>query len=370
MRRSDTRAALSSAVRKAAVAMRAGLAGGLSLALFALPVAAECLRGANVAGGEFGDLPGQYAHSYIYPSRATFDYLRRKGMNVARLPFRWERLQPELNAPLEEEEFQRLDRAVSEASHLGLTVILDPHNYAKYREEMIGSDGVPVSAFADFWARLAARYAGREDVVFLLMNEPANITAADWLPAVNAALAAIRDSGADNLVMVPGTIWTGASHWFDPQDGGSNAEVLRKVVDPQGRFVFDVHQYLDADFSGTNAGCERAEDAVVALERLTGWLEDTGNAAFLGEFGGHASVECYKGLIKMASLVNSRPDVWAGWAYWAAGDWWGDYPLSIQPGEDGADRPQMVAIEGLIERRSAGEQVCTALSRRNGEGER
>ncbi|MBL6430816.1 MAG: hypothetical protein HPM95_04905 [Alphaproteobacteria bacterium] len=39
---------------------------------------------ANVAGAEFGDLPGVHARTYIYPSRETLAYLRAKGMNAVR----------------------------------------------------------------------------------------------------------------------------------------------------------------------------------------------------------------------------------------------------------------------------------------------
>ncbi len=340
----------------------AALLAALSLLLPA-PAVAECLRGANVAGAEFGDLPGVAGKTYTYPSRATLAYLRARGMNVIRLPFRWERLQPRLDAPLDRAELARIDETVNMATGMGLSVILDPHNYAKYRGRMVGSAEVPSSAFADFWRRLAPRYAGRDDVIYLLMNEPAYIDAADWLPSVNAAIAAIREVGADNLVMVPGTIWTGASHWFEAQPGGSNAEVLTRVADPLQNYAFDIHQYLDADFSGTKTACDRVDDAVAAVDALTKWLAETGNSGFLGEFGGHARPDCYRGLARMVGRINERPDVWLGWAIWAAGDWWGDYPLSVQP-VDGEDRPQMVAISRLIERRSAEEKTCSARTRK------
>jgi endoglucanase len=33
-----------------------------------------------------------------------------------------------------------------------------------------------------------------------------------------------------------------------------------------------------------------------------------------------------------------------GGTYWAAGPWWGDYPLSVEP-RKGKDRPQMEVLE-------------------------
>lgn len=344
------------------------VAGGLLAALLlgALPAgAAECLRGANAAGAEFGEaLPGEFGRHYTYPSAETLRYLRSKGMNVVRLPFRWERLQKRQFAEFDPAELERLRETVAAATGLGMTVVLDPHNFAMYYQKAIGSDDVPIAAFADFWRRLAPLFAGRDDIIYLLMNEPALITAQHWLPAANAAIAEIRAAGADNFILVPGTLWTGAVHWDADQPGGSNAQVMRGVTDPLNHFGFDIHQYLDDDYSGTKTACTKADEAIAALERVTAWMEETGNRAFLGEFGGHARPDCYSGLARLVGLVNARPDIWAGWSIWAAGDWWGDHPLSVQPLDDGRDRPQMVAIERFIPRRTEQERTCQALRRR------
>lgn len=320
-------------------------------------IGAECLRGANVAGAEFGKPGGAYGKAYIYPSKETLAYLASKDMNVIRLPFKWERLQPELFGAFDLVELDRLNKSVEAARELGLSVVIDPHNYARFNDQLIGSPAVPIAAFADFWSRLAPEFSGRDNVIYLLMNEPFGLPATDWLEAANASIAAIRGAGVDNLLMVPGTIWTGASHWFDPQDGGSNADVFQGIKDPLDRYVFDIHQYLDDDFSGTHASCPRAGDAVAAMEAVTAWFEKTGNRGFLGEFGGTDTPECLAGLKAMTDYVNQNPETWIGWAYWAAGDWWGGYPLSIQP-DDGIDKPQMAAIETAIGRNSDASRNC------------
>ena len=51
--------------------------------------------GVNLSGAEFGQniLPGTYGTQYTYPTTAEVDYYKGKGMNMIRLPFRWERLQ-------------------------------------------------------------------------------------------------------------------------------------------------------------------------------------------------------------------------------------------------------------------------------------
>lgn len=324
----------------------AGRVGALMMAiLLPLEASAACLRGVNFAGAEFGDPPGVYGKDYIYPSDETIRYFAGKGFNGARLPFRWERLQPKLGRAFAMGERRRLHDAVKRLKAAGFIVILDPHNYAHYDGQQIGSAGVPVEAFADFWHRLATEFKNDPAVQFGLMNEPHDIAANDWLTAANDAIAAIRSAGATNLIYVPGTIWTGAHSWERDNPGGSNATVMLGVEDPERNFAYEVHQYLDNDFSGTHETCEAADAAVSALERFTAWLRENDKRGFLGEFGAPAKTECLTALSRMTAVVDGAPDVWTGWTYWAAGDWWPESEaLNIQPTKEG-DRLQLRALE-------------------------
>jgi endoglucanase len=81
-------------------------------------------------------------------------------MNLIRLPFLWERLQRSLNAPLDTNELARIETVVGFAAERGIIVLLDPHNSARYNGNLIGSSEVPVSAFADFWRRIAEGAGG------------------------------------------------------------------------------------------------------------------------------------------------------------------------------------------------------------------
>ncbi|UDF31320.1 UNVERIFIED_ORG: glycoside hydrolase family 5 protein [Roseateles sp. XES5] len=305
---------------------------------------AACLAGINLAGAEFGTGRGTYGKDYIYPSAETIAYVAGKGFNAVRLPFKWERLQPRLGRGFDKAERDRLAATVKALRAAGMTVILDPHNYGYYDDGQIGSPAVPDSAFADFWRRLAEDYKDDAGVQFGLMNEPHDMPAPQWLATANAAIAAIREAGATNLVLVPGTIWTGAHSWEEPREGGANGTVMLGIEDPANNHAYEVHQYLDDDFSGKAAACARADDAVKALERFTDWLKRNDKRGFLGEFGGSAEPACLDGLARMTALVRKEAGVWTGWTYWAAGDWWSaDEPLNVQPTPAG-DRPQLAAL--------------------------
>lgn len=305
--------------------------------------------GVNLAGADFGEgaLPGEYGVDYTYPTHEEVDYFVEKGMNVFRVPFRWERLQRTLNDDLESTDLSYLTDIVSYATDSGAHVVLDPHNYARYDGEIIGSDAVPNSAFADFWSRLATEFADNERVVFGLVNEPNDLGdegTEKWLESVNVAIAAIREVGAENLVLVPGNAWTGAASWTDSWYGTPNSEVMPGVEDPAGNFAFEVHQYLDEDSSGRGEVCASASVGVQRLETITQWARDGGFRLFLGEFGADANPGCLRALDNMLAYMGDNDEVWLGWTWWAAGPWWGDYFMSIEP-EGGTDKPQMDLLE-------------------------
>jgi endoglucanase len=303
--------------------------------------------GVNLAGAEFGQLPGKIEQTYHYPSDAEFDWAKSRGFAVVRLPFVWERLQPTLSGEFDKAELAELDAAVRRAEARGLTIIVDPHNYGRWRGEKVGSNAVPVAAFSDFWRRLANQLAGRTHVVFGLMNEPHDMPVAQWAGAAQASIDAIRATGACNTILIPGANWSGAHSWTKADDTGSNATAMAAIHD-SGPNAFEFHQYLDQDWSGTHAECRKPADAVAALSVATDWLRANKRKGYLGEFGAGSSARCLSGLDAMLRHMSDNRDVWIGWAYWAAGAWWPhDYALSIQP-VAGKERPQMKILAKWI----------------------
>ncbi|GJD91674.1 Endoglucanase [Methylobacterium hispanicum] len=292
-----------------------------------------CLRGVNLSGPEFGALPGRHGTDYAYPSARTIARFGALGLTAVRLPVRWERLQPRTAEPLDAAELLRLDAAVVAAKLAGMRTVIDLHNFAYHGRDRIGTGAATRAAFADVWRRLAAHFRSEPAVAFGLMNEPYDIPAAEWLPAANAAVAAIRDVGARQLVLVPGTLWTGVHSWEADTPLGNNARTMPGLVDPGENAAYDVHQYLDADFSGGSGACPRGADALAAVERLTGWLLRNRARAYLGEVGASAQAGCPEHLAAILAHVNAHPAQWVGWAAWGAGDWWPpSYHFRIEPG--------------------------------------
>jgi endoglucanase len=303
------------------------------------------LVGVNIAGAEFNGskLPGRHTFDYIWPSAKDIERFANAGFTVIRVPFLWPRLQPELNGPFDTNEAKFLDIAVEAAKKNSIKIVIDPHNYGSYRGNLIGSEAVPVASFGDFWKRLAGRYKDSPNVIFNLMNEPNKQKALDWASQSQTAIDAIRSTGANQLILIPGTQWTGAHSWIS----SGNAEAMKSIQDPNNNYAFDMHQYFDSDSSGTHSTCVSGDVGVIRLEKATKWLNDNGQRAFLGEFGASDDPVCLKALDNTLKYLKQNHNVWIGWAYWAAGAWWGNYMFNIHS-LDAMKAPQFGIIQNYL----------------------
>lgn len=313
--------------------------GGLTLTAQTLRAQPLPFTGTNLSGGEFGGVHPEkaalYGKDFTYPNDAELAYFASKGVNVIRLPFHWEVLQPVAKGPLVPAEEQRLKEVVTAATNRNLVVLLDPHNYARYYGKVIGGPDVSDADFADFWGRLAGDFRGNPRVWFGLMNEPHDMPTPQWFDAAAAAVATIRKTGAKNLILVPGNGWSGAHSWVE-----SGNDLLLRIKDPAHHYAFEAHQYLDSDSSGTHPDPVSATVGSERLRVFTDWCRKNHQRAFLGEFGTGASDTGRAAIGDMLTMMEQNRDVWIGYTWWSAGPWWGNYMFTIEP-DKGVDRPQM-----------------------------
>ncbi len=299
------------------------------------------LRGANIAGGEFGAVPGTYGVDYTYPTKAEIDYYADRGFNVLRVPFTWERVQHRLYADLDTAgdgsgDFDRLRQVVKWITDRGVVAILDLHDYGGRNVDgaaaKVGSAALPAAALKDLWVRLATVFKGDERVWLGLMNEPNGISAAEWKDIAQAVTDAIRATGARNRLLVPGTDYSGAHSWVS----SGNAAQMATFVDPASNFAFDVHQYLDADSSGKQGTCVAGSGAS-RLAPFIDWAKSApGRKGFLGEFAaGDPSIpgqEQCRAELKALLDAAERSGVFIGWTAWGGGLWWDpSYVFRLEP---------------------------------------
>ncbi len=328
--------------------LAAALALGLCAAAAPAPGRLQFL-GVNLSGAEFGVPdgfrhrypPGTLGADYIFPTRAEVDAAASAGFNIIRLPFAWERLQPAVGGILDATYLAGLDTVVRAAADKGITVIVEPANQGYGYGGLIGTD-TPDSAFADLWRRVAAHYRSWPTVFYGLMNEPHDQAPADWLHSAQAAIDAIRSSGARQEILVPGTYYSAGASWLSR---GNAALFADHVSDPADNFAFEIHQYNDADASGESAVPVSPTIGVERLQRITAWAEAGSHRLFLAEFGAGANADSIAAMHNQLAFVQAHAGVWQGAAIWGGGPWWpAGYPLAIER----PDSPQMKALREFM----------------------
>jgi endoglucanase len=289
-----------------------------------------------------------------WPKNADINYYASKGMNVIRVPFLWQRIQPTLGASFATAYAASLDSVVAYATGKGVWVVLDVHNYARYGSKQIGA-GVTNAQFADLWTKLANRYKANSKVIFGLMNEPNNISSIIWRDAAQVAVTAIRATGATNYILLPGNGFSGAWSWFlgfydkGAVNAQSNAQLMPSVTDSLNKMIYEVHQYFDSNKSGTSTTCLNAPVGNSTLADFTFWLRENKKRAFLGEFGVANNANCLQALKDAVKHMHDNSDVWLGWTYWAGGNSWGEYIFTIQPTQNyTVDRAQMAVLKPYL----------------------
>jgi len=313
--------------------------------------------GVSLAGAEFGvdnprfsnANPGAYGEDYKYPERRTIEYFAACGLGLLRIPFRWERLQPNLGQPLNSKELNRIQQVVAWAGECGAQIVLDTHNYGRYQlslagrprsvvidEKIDGEVAVSRDDFADYWRRIGAEFNGNKTVLGLgLMNEPHDMGHSDWKAISQTAVDAIRTVNREAYVIVAGNGWSSAQRF--PEINGSSPW----ISDPAQRVVYEAHCYFDADASGKYSHSfaeellrdpQLPQRGAKRIAVFLDWCRRNRVAGFLGEFGIPGASEGWRSVLSNALKSIQNTDTLA--CYWAGGEWWSDYPLSVQPRDD------------------------------------
>ncbi len=302
--------------------------------------------GVNLAGAEFGggEMPGEFGKKYIYPTEVDLDYFLDNGIHLIRLPFKWERLQHDLNASLNPEELLRLTTFMEAARERDMLVILDLHNYARRQVNgetfVIGTGPVEVEHLTDFWKRLAIELKTYKPTIygFALMNEPYGLNhPSEWFEMAQSSIYGIREVDQETTILVGGNDWSSAERWVEQSD------TLKYLFDPNDNLIFEAHVYFDNDASGAYRGSYDEEMATpyIGIERIqpfVNWLRVNDFRGFVGEYGVPGDDERW--LVAMDNFLSylQRNNINA--TYWAGGPWWGNYKLSIMPDKNG-EKPQM-----------------------------
>ncbi|MDN4481937.1 glycoside hydrolase family 5 protein [Demequina lignilytica] len=229
----------------------------------AASTAADARHGVNLAGLEFGTgtdfssaSPGELGVQYFAEPVASYAWLAGRGIDLVRLPIRWERLQPEPGSAFDQAQVAVVSAQLDAAAAAGIDVILDLHNYGSFASPSgvvtLGSDDLPGSLLADVWLRIADAWGDHPAVLgYGVMNEPHDLGGGDergaaeaWEDMTQATVDALRSAGDSHLLLIAGYDWSSLARWSTTHPTGW-------IVDPAENFRYEAHHYWDAYGAGS-----------------------------------------------------------------------------------------------------------------------
>jgi hypothetical protein len=301
--------------------------------------------GLNVSGMEYGGAGAVANYNYVVPTLNELQYYHAQGQDLIRLPISWTTLQPSLNGPLDSTYLSNIENVLSNAASLGMKVIVDIHDYGAYNGNDIGTSAVTDADFANLWKQLSSALAGKPGLGgYDLMNEPNNMPSATaWTDAAQAAITAIRTVDMSTPIYVEGNHWANSYDWSTVNPG------FTTLNDPANNLIFEAHVYLDSNDSGTNYDWSQqaslgvtTDTGVQRLQDFVTWLQTNHLKGMVGEVGvGNDNSDWLTALDNTLNYAQANN---LATTYWAAGAWWGNYPMSVEP-QNGVNAPQMAVLD-------------------------
>lgn len=312
------------------------------------------LLGVNLATGSGGEVHGIYNTNYSYPSFKDLYYVKSKGIRLIRLPFRWERVQHEVNGPLDYElDLTKIKEVIAEAERIGIYVMPDMHDYCRRRIDGVtykfGDAQLTNAHFADVWTKLAAEFKDFTNIWgYDIMNEPYGLLPGVWDGAAQAAINAIRTVDTETPIVVEGGNYAASYSW--PTTAGS----LINLVDPSDKIIYQAHCYFDRDKSGHylleefDKEISSPTEHIDRLKPYVNWLKEHNKKGILGEFGVPRSDARWLTLLEEVVLYLKENGV--SGTYWVGGSWYAGDKVSVQPLENYTiERAQMRILEKYVE---------------------
>ena len=324
--------------------------------------------GVNMSGGEFGGVyPGTIGTHYGYPTSRDLDYFAAKGLKLIRFPFRWERVQYELNGPLNPTDLNLMKTFVAAAEEREMPLILDMHNFGRRsfdggQTDVVIGTGSQLTGdhLADVWEKLASEFKDYTNIwAYDIMNAPHDMSGSEsWFTIAQKVIYAIRRVDTKTPIIISGDGWSSAARWEQYSDN------LRSLDDPSNKLIYQAHVYFDKNQGGTYGSyvegvfvpstyASEGADPQTGVNRVKPyieWLVRHNKVGIVGEYGiPDDAADLDKWGLVLENMLSYMSEMGVPGTYWSAGPRWGNYRLAVQPTANyTVDRPQMQFLEKYL----------------------
>lgn len=332
--------------------------------------------GINLSGFEFGkvidpttapNLSEEDKSTSSSDLDATQTFIN-EGANTIRFPLDWGYLQPD-GAGKGDLYTNYVDNYIKPAlettTHAGVHTIVDLHAYMHYnvfgkqyagcQDDSPCPDGTMETnsdVYVDIWTKLYEALASdskinMDYIIFDLINEPVLDDAASQdapespFDVQVAVIKALREDGFKGYILVEGNEWSGLHSWTTATWGGgyTNAtlftrERFEKENIDLDKIVINVHQYFDADYSGTTNTCQRDLQTTgpngFNLQEFADYLKLNRMKGIVTEFGSGTDEDACTDALQQfldylqTNAAGSNDYGFIGWTIWSTGHGWGE----------------------------------------------
>jgi len=261
-----------------------------------------------------------------------FDVLAAWGFDFVRLPTDY-RIWTEAPGVYHEAQLKEIDQAVAWGRQRKIHVNLCLHRAPGYCVNppaeglnlwAAGEEGDEARAqFAVQWGMFAERYRGipNREVSFDLVNEPANISAAEYLPAVRAAVDAIRAVDPERLIVADGLQW---GNLPVPELAPLKIAQSTRGYQPmpvshyKAKWVHDADKLASPTWPLPQEGKPDYDRETHWREQIEPWLKlrKMGVGVHVGEWGAYCFTPHSVVLAWMADLLANWKQAGFGWSMW------------------------------------------------------
>jgi endoglucanase len=274
-------------------------------------------RGINIGNALEAPTEGEWG---VTIKEEYFDLIKEAGFNAVRLPMRWSgHAQTQAPYTIEARFFARVDEVIGWAFERGLVVVLNVHHYG----EMAVNPEDHEQRFLALWKQIAGHYKDYPRTLFFEpLNEPNSaMTAPIWNKFLNQALAAIRKSNPERIVMIGGVSWNAYDQlqYLELPADDHHIVASYHYYNP---FQF-THQGADwvdgsAPWLGTTWDAADAQKAEVSshFDMVAAWAKKHNLPVYMGEFGAYATADMASRLYWTSFVAREAEARGFAWAYW------------------------------------------------------
>ena len=326
------------------------------------------LRGIAISGAEAGS-EVSYGNLGMPSYKVDMSYYAQHGMNTVRIPINWDYIVKNAGDKTASasglQYLENIKTSVTDMLSHGLNVMLDLHSYMRFSPGSYAGSGNHIATAQDtynVWSLIANKLSGvakqySDKLSFEIANEPNSMSTQQVVLNNNAGIAAIRDAGLHNMVVLQGNSWSGLHSWYEvgsATDGKSNAQLLTPshIVDPLNNYAISVHQYVDWNGSGTSPVGQSLDSFKNYLNftKFMDWVHTNNVKVILGEFGGGKDANAIADVNYLLQQVEANPYVvgkggFLGWTAWVGGHTWAQSNFNyLGPTADGKDNVLMTQV--------------------------